>query len=104
MVYTKSKKTFKENGRVNEMKVYLNSKYIATVKLQDTPLIQEFEIDFIFSKNDSLTLVPLNYYKGTKYDDICISEIQSSLAQITHPSINRKYKVDELRKIGNEKE
>ncbi|EZH73413.1 hypothetical protein ATO12_15855 [Aquimarina atlantica] len=99
--YVKSDKTFKENGRVKKIKVFLNNNYQDTVQLQDTPLVQEFNLDFIYSKNDVVTLMPISYYKGTKYSDICISEIQSSLSRITHPSINRKYKVRELWEIGN---
>lgn len=98
--YVKSEKTFKENGRVEELNVFLNNTLKGTIALLDTPLIQEFQLDFAFTKNDEVKLVPITYYKGTTYDDVCISEIQSSLAQITHPSINKKYKVLELRKIG----
>ena len=72
-----------------------------TVTLLDTPLIQQFEMDFSFFKDDEVTLVPISFYNGSKYDDICISEIQSSLSKITHPSINQKYKVQELLKKGS---
>ncbi len=99
--YVKSEKTFKENGRVKELKILLNDTYQGTVELQDTPLVQQFEMDFTFFKNDEVTLIPISFYRGTTYDDICISEIQSSLSQITHPSINGKYKVTELRQVGN---
>lgn len=98
--YVKSEKTFKENGRVKELNVFLNNTLKGTIALLDTPLIQEFHLDFMFTKNDVVKLVPITFYKGTIYDDICISEIQSSLAQITHPSINKKYKVPELWKRG----
>lgn len=96
--YTKSQKTFKQNGRVKTMKIFLNNNYKGLVTLLDTPIVQEFELDFMFFRNDTIKLVPVTYYKGSKYDDICISEIQSSLAHITHPSINKKYIVEELRK------
>lgn len=94
--YVKSEKTFKENGRVKELKAFLNNTYQGTVELQDTPLIQEFELNFSFFKNDEVTLIPISFYKGTKYDDICISEIQSSLSQITSPHINKNFKISEL--------
>jgi len=100
--YVKSEKTFKENGRVKELNVFLNNTYKGDVQLLDTPLVQEFQLDFLFTKNDVVKLVPKTFYKGTRYDDVCISEIQSSLAQITHPSINKKYKVPELWKKGND--
>ncbi|WP_378174081.1 hypothetical protein [Aquimarina sp. SS2-1] len=98
--YVKSEKTFKENARIKEVKVFLNKDYKGTIQLLDTPLVQEFALDFIFSKNDTVRLKPISYYKGTKYNDICISEIQSCLAHITHTSINKKYKVRELWEIG----
>ncbi|MEE9406960.1 MAG: hypothetical protein V3V28_02675 [Polaribacter sp.] len=98
--YVKSEKNFNENGRVKGLKVFLNKDYKETIKLLDTPLVQEFALDFTFSKNDTVKLIPISYYKGTIYDDICISEIQSSLAHITHSSINKKYKVSKLWEIG----
>ncbi|WP_299260240.1 hypothetical protein [uncultured Aquimarina sp.] len=99
--YVKSEKTFIENGKVKEMEIYLNNMYKGTIKLINTPLVQEFTLDFVFSKNDMVQLKPISFYKGTKYDDICISEIQSSLAHITHHSINKKYKVRKLWELGN---
>lgn len=95
--YVKSEQTFKENGRIKQFKVFLNDNFQGSVELLDTPLVQEFNLDFIFTKNDVVTLIPINYYKGTKYNDVCISEIQSSLSQITHFTINKKYNVRELR-------
>lgn len=38
------------------------------------------------------------YYAGTKYINIFISEIQSNLGYITHPSLNEKYVICELNK------
>lgn len=95
--YVKSEQTFKENGRIKQFKVLLNDNFQGIVELLDTPMVQEFNLDFIFTKNDVVTLIPINYYKGTKYNDVCISEIQSSLSQITHFNINKKYNVRELR-------
>lgn len=94
--YVKSEALFKKNGSVKTLEIYLNSEYQNTILLQDTPYIQEFSVDFAFFKNDVIKLIPVSYYKGTEYDDICISEIQSSMAEITHSSLNKKYKVREL--------
>lgn len=96
--YTKSEEIFNKYGSVKTMEIYLNNNYKNTILLQNTPLIQEFAVDMVFTKNDVIKLVPVLYYKGTTYNDICISEIQSSLAEITHLSLNEKYKIRELRK------
>lgn len=101
--FTKSEETFKQNGRVKEMKVLLNNSYKGTVLLKDSPLVQEFEVDFIFSKNDIVTLIPISYYKGTKHNTIYISEIQKSMAHITHPSLNKKYIIYDIYMLNYEK-
>jgi hypothetical protein len=95
--YTKSHKTYTENGRVKLLEVFLNEEYQGRVHLQDTPMVQSFSLDFMFTKNDVVSLVPISFYTGSTYDDVCISEIQSSLGQIAHPSINQKYVIQELR-------
>ncbi len=95
--YVKSKDLFYKNGRVKNMEVLVNGQSVGIVQLIDTPLIQEFSINALFKRDDTITLKPLTFYKGTIYDDICISEIQSNLGYITHPSINRKYVIDDLR-------
>ncbi|WP_375239120.1 hypothetical protein [Aurantibacter sp.] len=94
--YVKSEKTFTENGRVKTINVFMDNVFINTVKLLDTPLIQEFKVNAVFTKDSSVKLVPVSYYKGSKYTDVCISEIQSSLTHITHPSLNKKYKINTL--------
>lgn len=94
----KSEKTFEQNGRVKSMEIYLNNNYKGTVQLKDTPVVQEFALDVLFTRNDVIKLVPKSYYKGTKNSDICISEIQSNLGKITHPNLNKKYVVRELNK------
>lgn len=91
--YTKSKNTYENNARIKKMKVLLNGDYQSTVELLDIPLIQEFTVDLLFQTNDVLTFVPISSYKGLKYDDVCISEIQSCLDWSAHPSLNEKYQV-----------
>lgn len=94
--YVKSEDLFYKNGRVKEMGVYVNNEYKQTITLIDTPLIQEFLIDTVFKSDDTISLVPKTYYKGTKYDDICISEIQTNLGQIALSSLNEKFNLMEL--------
>ncbi|NRD20051.1 hypothetical protein HNV08_08320 [Winogradskyella eckloniae] len=93
-----SEASYFKNGRIKTMAIYLNKVYKNTILLQDTPLVQSFSINVPFFKDDVITLIPQSYYYGTTYNTISIAEIQSSLAQITHPSINRKYKIRALQK------
>ncbi|WP_025663141.1 NADase-type glycan-binding domain-containing protein [Aquimarina megaterium] len=94
--YVKSKALFYENTRVKEVKVYVNHEYIETVVLMDTPLVQEFKVNAIFKTNDIITLEPVSVYKGSKYDDVCISEIQTNLGKTALPGLNKKYNLMEL--------
>ncbi|WP_298545035.1 hypothetical protein [uncultured Aquimarina sp.] len=94
--YVKSKALFYQNARVKEMKVYVNNIYKETVILLDTPLVQQFEVDAVFKTNDTITLEPITFYKGSKYDDICISEIQTNLGRIAVSELNKKHNLMEL--------
>ncbi len=92
--YVKSKSTFENNGRVKTLQVFLNDTHMGMILLQDIPSVQQFSMDFPFKRNDRVTLVPKAVYSGEKYDDICISEIQSSLGNIAYPALNKKYTKD----------
>ena len=94
--YVKSKELFYKNGRVKELNVYINNQYIQSVILLDLPLVQEFTVNAVFKTGDNITLEPKTYYKGTKYDDICISEIQTNLGKTALSSLNKKYNLMEL--------
>lgn len=94
--YVKSEELFYKNSRVKELNVYVNGQYIESITLIDTPLIQEFQVDAIFSATDSITLEPKTYYRGTEYSDVCISEIQTNLGRIALPDLNEKYDLMEL--------
>lgn len=94
--YVKSEALFYQNARVKEVKVYVNNQYKETVTLLDTPLVQEFKVNAIFKTNDIITLEPKTYYKGSKYNDICISEIQTNLGETVLRSLNKKYNLMEL--------
>ncbi len=89
--YAKSKSTFETNSRIKKMDVLHNGAYKGTVELKDIADIQQFSLNIEFKKNDTITLIPKEYYSGSKYKDVCISEIQSNLGSIAHSSINEKY-------------
>ncbi len=99
--YVKSKSLYYKNGRVKEVEIYVNDEYKQSLVLLDTPLVQEIKVNSIFTKNDIITLVPKSYYKGTKYDDICISEIQTNLGKIALPNLNEKFNLMKLMNKGN---
>ena len=94
--YVKSQEIAYNNGSVKKMKVYVNDEYKETIELLDTPLPQEFMVDAIFRTNDKITLVPVSYYFGIAYDDVCISEIQTNLGKTALPILNEKYNLMKL--------
>ena len=74
--YAKSDTAWKTNARVKTMKLYHNEKPIMTLELLDTRLPQEVSFGAIsVSARDVVSLEILDVYKGTKYQDTAISEI-----------------------------
>ena len=74
--YCKNEKTWKENGRVKKIKLYVNNRAYAVLNLKDTMLCQGFCIDI----GDDVVINKLKFeilevYKGEKYEDTAISEI-----------------------------
>lgn len=87
--YVKSTKTFKENNRVKKLKVYLNNVPWVILELKDSSSKQIFYLGdkYIDVKklknqnisNDDLVLKfeIMEVYRGTKYQDTCITEVMS---------------------------
>lgn len=76
--YMKSEKAWSENSRVRTFKLYVNNSPYALLQLDDVAGEQVFSIDtFVPTKNKPLKLTFEIYdvYKGTKYDETAISEI-----------------------------
>lgn len=75
--YMKTEKTWEENGRVKKLKLYVNDKPIAILNLEDIKSLQRFQIGTHQSKKGNLYLKfeILDVYKGSKYDDTAISEL-----------------------------
>lgn len=94
--YVKSEALFYKNARVKELNVSINEQFVQSITLIDTPLVQEFKINAVFKTNDIITIEPKTYYKGTTYDDICISEIQTNLGETALPDLNETYNLMEL--------
>lgn len=88
--YVKSEKTYQENGRIKEMEVWLNGTHMCNVELLDLPEIQRFSTNFPLFCDDEIKLIPISYYDGSSYDDICIAAVQTSLSFQCHDNINDK--------------
>ncbi len=83
--YVKSEKTFKENSRIKKLKMYVDGKPWVILELADTTSQQIFEIpeiNYLKFKNrkdykDDLILrfEILEVYKGSKYQDTCLTEL-----------------------------
>ncbi|WP_324027822.1 hypothetical protein QSV08_07715 [Maribacter sp. BPC-D8] len=100
-----SKQAFKDFGRVKDLEVFINDESKGLVTLLDTPYIQEFQIAGFFKRDDTVILKPLNFYKGEKYDLVCISEMKKCLNIVIHSSIDQKYDYnDVLEKISISRE
>jgi hypothetical protein len=77
--YIKNTDLWKANSRVAKLKLIINGQPQAILELQDINNTQSFIIDPIQSTDSTkdliLTLEIIEIYKGTKYEDVAISEI-----------------------------
>jgi hypothetical protein len=77
--YIKNSDLWKANSRVAKFKLIVNGKPTAILELKDVNNTQSFKINPIQSTDSTkdliLTLEILEVYKGTKYDDVAVSEI-----------------------------
>ncbi len=77
--YIKNKELWQANSRAKRIKVYINNKPYAILELQDVTASQSFKIDPVRSKDSTkdliLTFEIVEIYKGSKYNDVVISEI-----------------------------
>ena len=88
--YVKSEFSYFNNSRVKKLKMYINDKPYAILNLKDAIATQIFEVEPIGESDrenlESLNKKPdftlkfeiLEVYKGTKWDDVAISEIYFS--------------------------
>lgn len=76
--YMKSDKVWQDNSRVKQLKIYVNDKPYALLNLKDIKSKQIFAIDTLQGVNKELYLKfeIADVYKGDKYDDVAISEIE----------------------------
>jgi Ataxin-1 and HBP1 module (AXH) len=77
--YIKNTELWKANSRVAKFKMIVNGKSTAILELKDVNNTQSFKINPIQSTDSTkdlvLTLEIIEVYKGTKYDDVVVSEI-----------------------------
>src|SRR5690554_46099 len=76
--YMKSDKVWQDNSRVKQLKLYVNDKAYALLNLKDIKSKQIFAIDTLQGTDSDLYLKfeITDVYKGDKYDDVAISEIE----------------------------
>jgi hypothetical protein len=76
--YMKSDKVWLDNSRVKQLKLYVNNKPYALLNLKDIKSKQIFTIDTLqgIDKELYLKFEIAAVYKGDKYDDVAISEIE----------------------------
>lgn len=77
--YIKSDKAWKENSRVKTIKLYVNDTPYAILNLKDTKAEQTFTVEPLGRRADGKELILkfkiVDVYKGTKYDDMVITEL-----------------------------
>jgi hypothetical protein len=77
--YIKNYDLFKANSRVKKFQFYIDGRYYATLDLADTTAQQSFKIPPTQSKDKNtdliLTFEITEIYKGDKYLDVAVSEI-----------------------------
>jgi len=78
--YAKDETTWLENNRVKSMKLYFMDEYIGTITLEDTMLPQYIDLSQVAMRvgngcEAKFLFEITDVYKGTKYDDTCISGI-----------------------------
>lgn len=75
--YMKSDMVWKDNSRVKQLKLYVNDTAVALLNLKDVKSKQIFEIGKLqgVDKNLYLKFEITDIYKGDKYDDVAIAEI-----------------------------
>ncbi|MDR0420293.1 MAG: Hint domain-containing protein [Prevotellaceae bacterium] len=75
--YLKSYRAWRDNSRVKQLKLYINGEPYALLNLQDTIAMQVFNIGNHSSTTDLyMTFEITDVYKGNKYDDTAISELE----------------------------
>ncbi|NDV56566.1 Hint domain-containing protein [Bacteroides sp. 519] len=76
--YMKSDQAWQNNSRVKQLKFYINGEPYALLNLKDTKALQVFEIGTHHVEKGRLCFKfeITDVYKGDKYDDVAISEIE----------------------------
>lgn len=76
--YMKSDEVWQNNSRVKQLKLYVNDEPYALLNLKDSKSKQIFAIDTLqgIDKDLFLKFEIMDVYKGDKYEDVAISEIE----------------------------
>ncbi len=76
--YAKNSTTWTENNRIKKMKLYFGDTYMGSIELEDTILpqyidISELKMSVVSGKTATFRVEIEEVYKGTKYDDTCLT-------------------------------
>jgi hypothetical protein len=76
--YMKSDKVWQDNARVKQLKLYVNEQPFALLNLKDSKAKQLFDVGSLQNTEKELYLrfEIVEVYKGDKYEDVAISEIE----------------------------
>lgn len=87
--YAKSESAFNANARIKTVELWLNGNHMCNCRLIDTPKIQIIKGNFSFFKNDQVDIVPIEFYPGENYEDVCISAVQLSLGYSANKELDK---------------
>jgi hypothetical protein len=73
--FAKNSNTFSTNSRAKTIELIINNK-IQVISLNDSADKQTFDLIEKADIGKGMSFNIIDYYNGSKYDDICISEIE----------------------------
>jgi len=73
--YAKTSELFEKNSRARDVKIYINGEFICNEELSDLWIPYYITFDKEYNNVTEVKIVISSIYKGSKYNDLCISEV-----------------------------
>ncbi|MSL30631.1 hypothetical protein GKE84_25515 [Escherichia coli] len=73
--YGKTSELFEKNSRAKDIRIYINGKFICDEELSDLWIPHYITFDKEYNNVTEVKIVISSVYKGSKYNDLCISEV-----------------------------